>query len=199
MEWNQQIESVFSKIKRSNYMHIQSTKPQSIGFNATISAESIHASALHYLDIQPTDNILDIGCGSGYLTASFALLGHRVTGIDHIPELIQLSIHNIKKDNSNLLDKIDFICKDGRQGYLENAPYDKIYVGAACDEIYPSLLYQLKIGGKLLMPLNSTMMDYKKHQRLILITKTESGYEKKEICDVVFVPMTNKQDQLNEE
>ncbi|XP_068632311.1 protein-L-isoaspartate(D-aspartate) O-methyltransferase isoform X2 [Battus philenor] len=112
--------------------------PQSIGYSATISAPHMHAHALERLHKQlvPGEKALDVGSGSGYLTACMAImLGENgsVVGIDHIPELVQLATKNIKNGNPDLLKsgRIKLIVGDGRLGYSDDAPYNAIHVGAA--------------------------------------------------------------------
>eukprot|EP01083_Nonionella_stella_P247187 857320_1 len=134
--------------------------PQTIGYNATISAPHMHAHALNdlYSNLQPGMKTLDIGCGSGYLVVVMAyLVGDKgkVIGIDHIKELTDLSKTNINKHHSNLLKtkNIEIICGDGRQGYLKEAPYDAIHVGAAAAiDVADELCKQLNIGGKMVIP-----------------------------------------------
>ncbi|XP_051942193.1 l-isoaspartyl protein carboxyl methyltransferase, like isoform X2 [Hippocampus zosterae] len=112
--------------------------PQSIGFRATISAPHMHAHALELLSDKLTEgaSALDVGSGSGYLTACFARMtgsNGRVVGVDHIDELVQSSIRNIQADDPELIasGRIKLVVGDGRLGYPEGAPYDAIHVGAA--------------------------------------------------------------------
>lgn len=110
-------------------------RPQSIGYNATISAPHMHAYAMEYMmpNLREGAKVLDIGSGSGYLTACFAqIVGRsgRVVGIEHVKELVDLSLKNIRKDNPDLLDIVTIKVGDGRLGYQDEAPYDCIHVGA---------------------------------------------------------------------
>ena len=85
--------------------------PQSIGSNATISAPHMHAHCLELLNISPGDKVLDIGCGSGYLTSCFSYLSGSegfVVGMDHISELVEKSKKNIESDHPELLNQIFF-------------------------------------------------------------------------------------------
>lgn len=83
--------------------------------------------------------MLDVGSGSGYMTACFALLvgpqGH-VYAIDHVKELVETSVKNIQKDNPQLLHRITTKVGDGMLGWPEHAPYDVIYVGAAAESTF---------------------------------------------------------------
>ena len=106
-----------AKIDRSNYTKTEPYRdaPQSIGFRATISAPHMHAIALELLNdhLNEGDKALDVGCGSGYLTACMAAMigaSGRVIGVDHIPELVNLAESNVQNDNPNFLQtRVKFI------------------------------------------------------------------------------------------
>lgn len=105
--------------------------------------------------------ILDVGCGSGYLTAVFGrMVAHdktpkgllnkgKVIGIDVIPQLVELSRKNILKEDGDLLDKeiVQVITRDGWKGYPEGAPYNAIHVGAAAETFPKELMNQMAVGG----------------------------------------------------
>ncbi|KAE8587652.1 hypothetical protein XENTR_v10022052 [Xenopus tropicalis] len=112
--------------------------PQSIGYKATISAPHMHAHALELLEDKLVEGAkaLDVGSGSGYLTACFARmvgLTGKVVGIEHINHLVKDAVQNVKQDDPALLSngRIKFVVGDGRLGYPEDGPYDAIHVGAA--------------------------------------------------------------------
>ena len=97
-------------------------RPQYIGYNVTISAPHMHAFALEHLAPYCTEgaNILDVGSGSGYLTVALSKMTNdtgRVVGVEHIPELYQFGINNVKKNHGNLLDdnKIIFYLNNHKQ------------------------------------------------------------------------------------
>ncbi|XP_058247748.1 protein-L-isoaspartate(D-aspartate) O-methyltransferase isoform X3 [Hemibagrus wyckioides] len=133
--------------------------PQSIGYQATISAPHMHAYALELLHDQLYEGAkaLDVGSGSGILSVCFSrMVGSKgkVIGIDHIKELVDDSINNVKKDDPTLITsgRIKLLVGDGRLGYPEEAPYDAIHVGAAAPSVPQALLDQLKPGGRLILP-----------------------------------------------
>ena len=94
---------------------------------------------------------LDIGSGTGYLTACMALMvgeRGRVIGIEHIPELVENSIRNVRRNHANLLTsgRMRLMVGDGRKGFPEAGPYNAIHVGAAAHGLPQELIAQLAPG-----------------------------------------------------
>ena len=134
--------------------------PVPIGPRATISAPHMHGRCLELLAppllAKAQAKVLDVGSGSGYLTAAFALLGPGVAafGVDRDAGLVALSVKNVAKDNlgKELGDRIKFERRDGWTGLPDHGPFDAIHVGAAAETIPDALLDQLANGGRMIIP-----------------------------------------------
>ncbi|XP_065321818.1 protein-L-isoaspartate(D-aspartate) O-methyltransferase-like isoform X2 [Gordionus sp. m RMFG-2023] len=184
-------------IKNSPYVD----SPQSISYGVTISAPHMHAAALELLKdhLKPGDKALDIGSGSGYLTACMGMMvspNGKAVGVEHIPELVESSLENIKKHHAHLLSKdlVKIIEGDGRLGYKALSPYNAIHVGAASPDKPKSLLDQLAKGGRLICPVGSISFG----QDLMQYDKGMDGEIKEAILmGVLYVPLTDKEKQHN--
>lgn len=175
--------------------------PVPIGYNATISAPHMHATCLQLLEkhLQPGMRALDVGSGTGYLTACFALMvgpEGRAVGVEHIPELVASSMENIKKSAAAPLLKegsLSVHVGDGRQGWAECAPYDAIHVGAAAVEIPPALIDQLKPGGRMVIPVGNIFQDLK-----VVDKDSDGSVSIHDETSVRYVPLTSREAQLRD-
>jgi len=153
-----------------------------IGHGQTISQPFIVARMTEVLvETGPLNKVLEVGTGSGYQAVVLSNFAGTVYTVERIEPLLnqarrrfmELRITNIRSHHN-----------DGNWGWPEHEPYDAIIVTAAPVEIPRSLLQQLQIGGRLVMPVGQSGK-----QDLVLVTRTETGFDKQVLNKVSFVPM----------
>ena len=164
--------------------HAYQDKAFPIAAEQTISQPYTVAFQSQTLSVNRGDSVLEIGTGSGYQTAVLIEFGAVVYTIERQHELF--------KKTSLFLPKLGykpkkFIFGDGYKGFKEKAPFDKIIVTAGAPFVPKSLLAQLKVGGKLLIPVGD-----KKQTMTMFYRKTPKEFEKHELGDFAFVPMLQK-------
>jgi len=175
-------------------------KPQRIGYQATISAPHMHGYALEYLKDHLTHNahVLDVGSGSGYLTACMAQMldfTGKTVGIEHIPQLVQQSIESFERFNAGKIGhSVQIVRGDGRLGFSRFAPYKAIHVGACIESIPESLVEQLDFGGRMMVPIGK----YGKTQVITLVDKDFEGRVSSQTTfNVAYVPLCDMEKQIN--
>jgi protein-L-isoaspartate(D-aspartate) O-methyltransferase len=152
-----------------------------IAANQTISQPYTVAFQTELLEVLPKHKILEIGTGSGYQTAVLLHLGAHVYTVERQQELYKKS--KLLFSKLRLFPK-KMVFGDGYKGWVENAPYDRILVTAGAPEVPKSLLQQLKIGGKLVIPVGD------KEQQMIRYTRTaEKVFDKESFGTFRFVPL----------
>jgi len=159
--------------------------PLPIGEGQTISQPYVVALMTEALQLKRVDRVLEIGTGSGYQAAVLAGIVKEVYTIEIRKPLadkagrtlVNLGFRNVKVK-----------CGDGYYGWSEQAPFDAIIITAAANHIPPPLIKQLKEGGRLIVPLSSTVY----FQTLTLATKRKGELDVVQICPVAFVPMTGE-------
>jgi len=155
-------------------------EPVPIGEGQTISQPYIVAYMTEMLNLKEEDKVLEIGTGSGYQTAILASIAKEIYTVEIIASLslraqellAQLGYRNIY-----------FKIGDGTFGWEEHAPYDAIIVTAAPASLPRQLEAQLKLGGRMVIPVGSTF------QELYLLTREKEGVKKKKLLPVRFVPL----------
>lgn len=158
--------------------------PLPIGEGQTISQPYIVALMTELLELKPGDRVLEIGTGSGYHAAVLAKIAREVYTIEILKPLADSARERLKKLGYR---NVSVKCGDGYKGWREHAPFDGIVVTCAPEHIPQPLLDQLRIGGRMVIPVGSFL-----NQELVLVRKTERGIVKKRVAPVLFVPMTGE-------
>ena len=187
----------FRKIERKDFvpesLKIESdvNAPLPIGWGQTISQPLTVAFMLELLQPEPGDKILDIGSGSGWQSAILAYIVSKIKNksiscgkiyaIERILELMEFGEKNVAKYNFVEKGIVSFICGDGSRGLKMEAPFDKIIVAAAADKIPKAWKEQLKIGGRLVMPIKSSIW--------LLVKESEKKFKEQEFPGFAFVPL----------
>jgi len=153
-----------------------------IAANQTISQPFIVARMTELLELNPQSKVLEIGAGSGYQTVILSELAKKIYAIERVAQLAaeaQNRLENLKIQNVTLR------CADGTNGWEIHAPFDAILVAAGSPGIPKPLLNQLKIGGKLVLPIGQDQ----KTQKLIRVTRTTKDFQTEDFGACAFVPL----------
>lgn len=150
----------------------------------TISQPFTVAYMTQVLNVKPGDKILEIGTGSGYQSAVLFTMGASVFSVERIEKLYQNASKLLKELGYNVSLKLD----DGTLGWEEFAPYDKIIVTAGAPDVPAHLIEQLNVNGKLIIPVGD-----QETQRLMEITRTDKGINKKFYDYFKFVPLIGEE------
>jgi len=157
--------------------------PLPIGEGQTISQPYIVAAMLESLALQATDRVLEVGTGSGYVTALLSLLAAEVYSVERVESLAataENTLRRLRYGNAQIR------VGDGSQGWVEQAPFDAILVSAATPEMPPALFAQLREGGRMMVPVGSSWS-----QELQLIAKTGGQPEVTVLEGCRFVPLVS--------
>ena len=183
----------FRKIKRVDFLPkemedlAELNEALPIGYGQTISQPLVVAFMIEQLESEPGDKILDVGSGSGWTTALLAeIVGERgkIIAIDIVPELVEFGKKNVEKYNFVKKGQVQFICADGSKGFSKEAPFDKILASAAAEGLPLAWKEQLKIGGRIVTPIGSSIW--------LFIKKSENNFEEIEYPGFAFVPLITK-------
>jgi protein-L-isoaspartate(D-aspartate) O-methyltransferase len=180
-----QVMEVMEKVPRHEFVPVElqpyayANVPLPIGFDKTISQPFIVALMTDLLDLDGEDTVLEIGTGLGYQAAILAELAGKVYSIEIIEELAQQAKQRLGRHGYT---NIELKVGNGYRGWPEHAPFDKVIVTAAPDLIPPPLMYQVKPGGKMVIP--AGLPDA---QQLLLVEKDRNGkFTTKEVLAVRF-------------
>jgi protein-L-isoaspartate(D-aspartate) O-methyltransferase len=162
--------------------------PLPIGDGQTISQPFIVAYMTEAIAPRPDHRVLEVGTGSGYQAAVLASIVAEVLTIEIIPALADQAARRLGDLGYG---NVTVRAGDGFAGWPERAPFDAILVTAAPKTVPPLLLEQLKVGGRLVIPVGTG------DQQLVRWTRTATGYEQEALLPVRFVPMTGEAQRRN--
>ncbi len=157
--------------------------PLPIGLGQTISQPYIVAFMTEALELTPQDRVLEVGTGSGYQAAVLAELVRDVYTIEIVQPLAKEAEERLRSLGYK---NVHLRIGDGYRGWPEAAPFDAIMVTAAPDHVPQPLVDQLRLGGRLVLPVG------RHEQDLIRLRKTTKGLTREILLPVRFVPMTGE-------
>jgi protein-L-isoaspartate(D-aspartate) O-methyltransferase len=156
-------------------------RPLPIGAGQTISQPYIVALMLQHLALQPTDRVLEVGTGSGYVTALLSRLCGAVYSVERHAALAEGAKNTLTRLGYS---NVKVYTGDGSRGVPEHAPFDAILISAATSEIPPALFPQLREGGRMVVPVGSSVS-----QELQLIRKLDGKAQVEHLEGCRFVPL----------
>jgi len=156
-----------------------------IGRGQTISQPYIVAFTAQALAVAPGDRILEVGTGSGYAAAVLAEMGAAVVTVERDPDLASTARSRL---DSLGYGQVEVVRGDGSTGRPERAPFDGITVAAAAPSVPEPLVTQLRIGGRLVVPVG----DRRSGQNLLRVVRTGEGNEVEDLLPVTFVPLVGR-------
>jgi len=187
----------FQKIKRVDFLPkgmenlAELNEALPIGYGQTISQPLVVAFMIEQLEPKPGDKILDVGSGSGWTTALLAEIAGpkgKIIATDIVPELVEFGKKNIEKYNFIEKGIAECSCADGSRGYSKEAPFDKILVSAAAEALSPAWKEQLKIGGRIVTPIGTSIWLFIKNPP----AGGRKDFEETEYPGFAFVPLITK-------
>jgi len=188
---DERVLDVMAKVPRHLFVP-QAIKSQAYKDNAlpisggqTISQPFIVARMTELLKLTGQEKVLEIGAGSGYQTAILASLARKVFSVERLPTLADEATVRLRTLG---IRNVTLKAADGTTGWNAYMPYDAILVAAGGPEIPEPLIEQLKIGGKLVIPIGENQQK----QNLIRVTRTEKGDVKEDFGPCAFVPLIGK-------
>lgn len=184
---NDEIDQAFEAIDRANFVpkklreSVDVDAPLPIGYGQTISQPYTVELMLGWLDPQSGQKIMDVGSGSGWTTALLAhLVGPKgqVCAVERVPELVEFGQENCDRIG---IKNAQFFTAGDEFGLPDEAPFDRILVSASADKLPRELIDQLRVGGKMVIPVQNDILEITKVSAGDLDIKKHEGF--------VFVPL----------
>jgi len=168
-------------VPRDRWTEAYEDKPIQIGGGQTISQPYMHAAMLAAAQVEPTDVVLEVGTGSGYQTALLAELAAEVFSIEVIPALAETAQRVLARlQYTQIVVRVG----DGSLGWTQAAPFDAILVSAASPNVPAALIEQLRMGGRLVIPVGDP-----DEQHVWLLHKGPDGISRRVLEGCRFVPL----------
>ncbi|MCX6813245.1 MAG: protein-L-isoaspartate O-methyltransferase [Candidatus Azambacteria bacterium] len=183
------VDFVLQELKGEAYIN----EPLPIGERQTISQPLTVAFMIELLQPKSGDRIFEVGFGSGWQTALLAkIIGKKgkIYAVERIKELFEFGAKNISTYNFIKKGIVKTILGDATMGLKKYAPFDSIVAGASAQEVPEEWLKELKVGGRLVMPVRNSVWLY--------IKKSEKEFEKQEFPGFVFVPLVSEPARPND-
>ncbi len=187
---DQRVLAAMRKVRRHRFApdldpaRVYEDRPQPIGAAQTISQPYIVALMSELAQLRPPCKVLEVGTGSGYQAAVLAEMGCTVYTIEIIEWLADRAQQILEAEGYS--DRVHGRAGDGYRGWPTEAPFDAVVVTAAAPRIPRPLLDQLRLGGRLVIPVGDLQQALEVHRR------TEEGFEREWISNVRFVPMVGE-------
>lgn len=184
--------SAMASIRREAFVdedqarHAYDDSPLPIGEGQTISQPLVVAIMAEAVELGPADRVLEVGTGSGYGAAVLGHLAAEVWTIERLPGLADRARRRLEALGC---DHVHVVVGDGSLGIPERGPYDAIVVTAGGPQLPPSLLDQLAVGGRLVVPVGDEPGD----QHLVRVRRTTDGFAQEDLGPVRFVPLIGEQ------
>ena len=184
---DERVLSAFARVPRERFLPIElqrqayEDRALPIGEDQTISQPLMVAMMLEALTLKGDEKVLEVGTGSGYQAALLSLLAREVVTVERVPELTQIAATRLAElgyANVHVHQAHETL------GWAEDAPYDAIVVAAGAPEPPPSLIDQLAMNGRLVVPSGTRSM-----QQLVRVTKNDYGITLERLGECRFVPL----------